>query len=109
MPKEVIHTQSTPYMPVVVWDRDMDMRIGLLVSDSTMVEALYGNQAEAIGKAFRALHMSDTDESYGTAIIEAIAQVSPFESLWADLTRSECNHLVAVLRRARNATFGKDE
>lgn len=117
MPKEVIYTQSTPYMPVVVWDRGQDMRIGLIVSDSTLVEALFGSQAEQIGAACRDLPFpivsrddtNITDERLGAAIVGAIAGVSPFESLWADLDRSECNSLVRVLRRARNQVFGVDE
>lgn len=112
MPKEVVHTQSTPFMPVLTWDRDRDLRLGLMVSDSTLIESLYGNSAEAIGKAFRAVEFDSTnlsDEDVGTAIIEAIARVSPYESLWAELSRAECNRLVAMLRRARNAVFGADE
>lgn len=88
------------------------MRLGLTVSDSTIVETMYGDEVGAIGKAFRELVADETtpnDERLGAAIIQALAQVSPFESIWSDMTRGECNELVRVLRRARNAAFGADE
>lgn len=32
-----------------------------------------------------------------------------YRSVWSHLDRQGCNHLIRILRRARDATFGRDE
>lgn len=36
-------------------------------------------------------------------------EVTPRPQLWADLSRHEINALIRVLRKARDAAFGRDE
>lgn len=95
MPHEKIHptTPSTGDMPDLVeihWERDRSAHLAVGYASTTIIEGLYGPEARA-------------------AVAAVSEEQADFAALWVTLDRHQINQLIRVLRRARDAAYGRDE
>ena len=130
MPKEKInpsYPQEGPSLHMEIgWDRDMDVRIGIVADDGHhLIDALYGDQLamEEIERIFTNLlkqcgyvvivdpdsATEVRDESLGRIILDAVTGSTPYgNGIWIHPGRRELNDLVRLTRKARDQAFGAD-
>lgn len=118
MPRETV-TRDV-FQLEVTWGHDTHVQLGLRTSHSDktsshLVPQLYQRRATDVGKAAsQAIFLKPEPEKdylkIGESVLRAMQHMAPeFDSLWCDLDRHEINKLIKVLRRARDAAYGKDE
>lgn len=67
---------------------------------------------QAVEEALRVGHAQNevfSLEAQGRAVLNALDTVQVFSGVWADLDRRGCNQLIKLIRKARDAAFGRDE
>lgn len=122
MPKETIRILSDDDPNIfdikVGWTKDKHMQIGLESFDQTsLVWTIYENKVEQIGEeVYKAItevprSLTNVNEELGKAVLNVLDIVThgPVEGIWTTPSRNEVNDLIRLLRRARDAAFGKDE
>ena len=123
MPRETIniHSDDPNIFDIKVgWTKDQYMQLGLESFDHrTLVWILYENYVEKIGAEVRKLLVDfmesptvpPEDEVIGRFILNTLDIVNsgPVSSLWTTPSRHEVNDLIRLLRKARDAAYGKDE
>lgn len=128
MPRETISDATGAYDVKVGWQPDRDVQVGVVTTAPTLLRQLYSEPTmlETIGldlKARFGIEISDdlTNEEKSEAMRQiaiaardAFDNVSfdpdgPYLGVWSTLDRAGCNRLIRVLRRARDAAFGRDE
>lgn len=138
MPKETTRGLAGGYDVRVGWMPEPTGHVEVGVETAaghSLLTMLYGDnqQLERIGKMLeqRGWPMPDRDTGNGDSseetaedrrvagrglldLIEgAIGPVDPenysYTSVWASLDRAGCNRLIKIVRRARDAAFGRDE
>ncbi len=90
MPKEIIRDEAGMFDMVVGWTHGQSAQVGIQTSDGrSLADVLRG----------------------GAAVEGQPPQEDPaeFRSLWGTLDRAGINRMIAVLRRARDQAYGKDE
>lgn len=142
MPKQKIN-HSTPSVDgfdrfdlVVGWGRDQSVQVGIETPDEGgagtgqrhLVDYLYADQQEAIGRALREhLHLDTQlagsafgyytqasdwptrDSDLGRVALDAVTGSSPFgDSVWWHPDRHMINTLIRTLRKARDQAYGSD-
>lgn len=90
MPKEIIRDGADQFHVIVGWQRDCDVQVGIQTSDG-----------RPIGEH---LTVTEADDNGVT-----ISRPAGFDSLWGSLNRAALNELIRVLRKARDAAYGRDE
>lgn len=132
MPREAIHS-PTPHRegdPLAVhlevgWQRDCDVQVGISAdNDHHLVDVIYGGpQGEtAVGDLFKqrveqeqrhalAEALGDVDDQVlGRWILDSVTGSTPYGgSIWWHPGRLQINALIRLLRKARDAAFGRDE
>lgn len=139
MPKETIRRRedgrtSDEFAVTVGWNAHGGTQVGVEHDKSrSLVWQLYGpgspeveplesspsttplikvGQAVAEGVArYRAENDGAEPNEYylGQIVLNALDVVNVFHGVWADLDRRQINDLIKLLRRARDAAFGRDE
>lgn len=112
MPKERI-TGDGPFVVKVGWDHHGSVQVGvegegerslfwLLLGDTQTLTRLGEQVGELTG---------DNDEAVGRSLLNVIdvASGDNCSGVWSNLDRYGLNHLIRILRRARDQAFGKDE
>jgi len=116
---------------VVQWNNDlMSVGLGLEPRSTTpalhFVDAIYGGvpSQTKIGKIFFEKRRQDFEEhidfqssdeeaefynALGRDILDAVTGSSTMDGLWTWLDRPGTNRLIRLLRKARDASFGRDE
>lgn len=122
MPKETISDPNGSYDVKVGWSSGQGVQLG--VADPlggslfwTMLgsEDAQSNLVKHVESNLAALadeHPNGAPTlNKAAAILNAMDQTTiiVFDSLWSDLNRDRCNRLIRLLRKARDAAFGKDE
>lgn len=121
MPKETIHTSRHPgdhnFDVKVGWTRELDVQVGVSEVDERSMWWVYGEQyKDTIGKEvfdivtdYPGIAYKKYDE-IGTRVLNMLdTTCGSLDSLWATMDRKQINDLIRVLRRARDAAFGRDE
>lgn len=128
MPREKITATSEPFHVKVGWSPvGHDVQVGVeadplfppgspLPSPSLFQALLCDEETtRRLGVAARSLpdftHPDEAgDKSLGRAILGLLDDVTGgYRGVWSHLDRQGCNNLIRVLRRARDAAFGRDE
>jgi len=130
--QERITPQGNDFAEIVVqWNPDhMSVGIGLEprseVPSQHFIDAIYGGvpSQTKIGKIFFEKRRQDFEEHIdfrssdeeaefynhiGRDILDAVTGSSSMDGLWTWLDRPGTNRLVRLLRKARDASFGRDE
>ena len=119
MPRETVTRGD--FRVEVGWSPDTDVQLGLRTAAKVkggnhLITALYDHKVAEIGKgvvqvALRPFDPGDPNyEDIGARMLDVIKTLAPsFDSIWTDLSREEINKLIKVLRRARDAAYGRDE
>lgn len=119
MPKETVANDG-PYSTKVGWsntDGGGYIQLGVEVSDGEdLFNRLLSPYSSEIGKLATFLvedpslkYKADFDTIVGGCLIQGISEIESYKGIWATLNREDCNRLIKVLRRARDASFGRDE
>lgn len=131
MPRETI-TTPTPaddFEVKVGWARDMDMQIGveqaqgkslfwqLLGSEVLLPEigmatrwAVSGSSLSLEEYSANEANTEGDNVNIARRLLNAMDTSAPwYQGVWANLDRKGCNDLIRILRRARDAAFGRDE
>lgn len=120
----------------VGWTRDLDVQLGIKEANDRSMWWVYGEDylgeiglrtrkdiedgieidefeiKNAIGQKCLSQETTRplTDAEIGRAILNTLDTVCGcYDSLWATMNRKEINDLIRVLRRARDAAYGRDE
>jgi hypothetical protein len=136
MPKERIFTEYPqdpadpsfrPFQMDVAWNKDMDMQVGIATHDDRhLVDYIYADEQVQIGRLLfkrlvealdippRDFRTSEAEAEFMNALgreaLDAVTGSTPFgTSVWWTPTRHQVNMLIRLLRRARDAAFGRDE
>lgn len=118
MPREIVGSNRGDFHVKVGWAPDTDVQVGVEGDDGkSLYWLLLGNSKEQlakVGTAVREAMRSLPDDSWdpedaGRAALDALDTLGHYEGVWTDLTRYDCNRLIRILRRARDAAFGRDE
>lgn len=125
MPREMIPTTCEPFHPKIGWGVGGAVQVGVEGDDGRSLFWMLLGQADtlaAIGASVRAIAaemtappVAATDESIGRRLVDALDVLTveshrgSYQGVWAWLDRAGCNRMIAVIRRARDATFGRDE
>lgn len=129
MPREIVKSQIGPYHVKVGWSAHQDVQLGVELEDlvrggeeprPSIFNYLIGSEqreelARRVSDIIKSqsndsgLHLSSEDA--GHAILDAINEVTDggYLGLWSDLDRHGINQLIRILRKARDAAYGKDE
>lgn len=119
-----------PFLIQVGWHRDFQANIGVdLPEGETFLSHFYGSHEQTIeigtrlqaylrqaGVAMADTETSDQEEdwrlTYGELVLGWVEMSRPpsisSEGLWVDITRDMANRLITLLRKARDAAYGKD-
>lgn len=131
MPRETIVT-PTPnevFEAKVGWERDRDVQVGVTTVDGkSLAWQLFGTSRVEVGRLLvdllnkAAAFMAGKDFINEAAFEEECVRLAStfldsldaipglaYEGVWANLDRRGCNDLIRILRRARDAAFGRDE
>jgi hypothetical protein len=119
MPRETIHSDQQ-FNVSVGWWPDRDVQVGVTTTQGlSLLNALYGHPATVskIGKAaVEVFGLDDTNgfdyANCGAAVLRLVEDAGdhPYEGIWSTLgNRMDPNRLIKVLRKARDAAFGRDE
>jgi hypothetical protein len=117
MPRELINPDGAGYVVRVGWDHVGSVQVGVEAEgERSLFWALLGHEPDALrtlGEQVRkgaALDYED-DESRARALLDTLDTVSGggYRGVWSHLDRWGCNRLISVVRRARDAAFGRDE
>lgn len=117
MPKELINPAGSGYVVKVGWDHIGSVQVGVEAEgERSLFWSLIGhdtNALELLGTEVRKaglLNIED-DESLARALLDTLDVVSSggYRGVWSALDRQGCNNLIRVVRRARDAAFGRDE
>lgn len=123
MPRETIPADSPDADThlLVSWTPSLQVQVGVeYVQGEGVLRMLYGADTDHLGHAARAVeavvldYQKQTGGSYeelGSLILSAFEDnYGIYSSLWVPgLDRPGVNKLIRVLRRSRDAVFGKDE
>lgn len=118
MPKETINSPVGPYYAKVGWDPAGFVQVGVEAEPGALFALLFDVKARQllayeVSRIIEARTEDRTglDEAIGDAVIAAMNAVTNggYAGVWAGLDRQGCNHLIRILRRARDAAFGRDE
>lgn len=139
MPKEMIHSRTpgqAGYQVEVGWQRDFSMQVGVVNDDGrslfwTLTEcASYEMSKEEqarrlaeLGSMIQAALAAPMDEPgegmppqfagmsrIGALVLDTLdAFAGSHRGVFADLDRAQANALVRLLRKARDAAYGRDE
>lgn len=114
----------------VQWDHDGLAVDVCIKNDFAIIDVLYGQHAEEIGRKFYSDMQQDNGlleltvynfktqaeedayfEKLGRQILTSTIAVAPLNatSYWGRLDRPGINRLIRLLRKARDASFGRDE
>lgn len=118
MPKETVSNDGS-YATKVGWsntDGGGYIQLGVEVADGDLFTQLFSSYASEIGRIARIAvddqtfePTDDTDILVGKYLIQGISEIGSYKGIWATLDREDCNRLIKILRRARDASFGRDE
>lgn len=122
MPRETVQDEAGCYDVRVGWAAadGGDVQVGIQTAEGrSLLSVLYGD-TESIAKIGHAIRRfaddshdeasRTTDEAFGRRVLDLIeGQVANYTSVWSTLSRESVNRLIRQLRRARDATFGRDE
>lgn len=124
MPRERVEAVCDPWQPVVGWSHDHGVQVATVAEgDRSVYWCLLGADVEMLVRVGQAVRVTAeaaaheptgesvgwTDEEVGRILLNSLDVIAPTSGLWADLNRRGCNDLIRVLRRARDAAFGRDE
>lgn len=130
MPKEKVRQgqpDTQPFEIVVGWQRDLEMQVGIGVQASrdsdepdSLLKILYGpndGALSAIGGRLRerlkaqGIELGPVDNTWlgKQTLASAESDQFPISSIWWTPTRYGVNQLIRLLRRARDAAYGRDE
>jgi hypothetical protein len=115
MPRETIYSDQQ-FNVSVGWWPDRDVQVGITTTqDQSLLQAIYGHDdtLQRLGDAYKAAFGSTQDSlALGKQLLQLVDGASdhPYESVWSTLgNRTDPNRLIKVLRKARDAAFGRDE
>lgn len=118
MPKETIKSDTGPYDVRIGWDRFGSVQVGVEGNEGrSLLWLLYGDlqQRTELGKIVDELAaIGLKDEELGAELLNRLDLLSGFGDrgyvgVWSDLNRNGCNRVIKLIRKARDASFGKDE
>lgn len=113
MPRETISSCVDPYSAKVGWYPDREVQVGVERSDEGSMLWLLFNDLGALGAEVRKMGLVqyDDDEQRGRALLNSLDVLShnQYAGLWCTLDRQGCNRMIRILRKARDAAFGRDE
>lgn len=123
MPKEVIKGYNGPYDVRVGWTQNTGVQVGVVLEDGrSLFWQLLGTNLAGLGATVRDVvethnKTKDGDRELGEKILNWLDCVdgpveegrSGYSGVWADVDREAINRLIRILRRARDAAFGRDE
>lgn len=117
MPREEIRDPEGSYSIKVGWAPEQGVQVGaahpegkslywVMLGDSGHALATLGEQIRKLG-----LVAHEDDEALGRAVLNTLDTINVvvFDSLWSNLDRHRLNRLIRLLRKARDAAFGRDE
>lgn len=118
MPKEMIYGKSLPYgeedpgraVVEIRWGREGYFQIATKCVHAAD-ETDYRPPLEPIEVPMRPPHEGEYADPQPLLVSEneGFLEVAPFSGFYVDLDRRGINELIRVLRRARDAAYGKDE
>jgi hypothetical protein len=137
MPRETVHpsnpsSEHEPFVLTVGWHRDMDVQVGVECRDRGdgqhhLIDQVYGGELETIGRllfeklraelpaAFLPLDFRDSGEEahvmalVGRQVLDAVTGSTTFGTgVFVHPNRYQINQLILLLRKARDAAYGKD-
>lgn len=137
MPRETIfspypHDPASgplPFQMQVGWQRDMDVQVGISTHDDRhLVDYVYASEETSIGRsvwdrlhelapeAFKPLDFKTSDQEdeffkkVGRETLDSVTGSTPFgTSVWWNPGRVQINQFIRLLRKARDAAYGRDE
>lgn len=126
MPRETVQDATSAYTVKVGWRADQDVQVGVeQPAGYSLLSQLYGDDATltSIGNAVLDITGWRADMAaqgavvepwepaeLGRRVLDAIeGSALSHTGLWATLDRAGINRLVRLLRRARDAAYGRDE
>lgn len=119
MPREVVKSDTSPYDVKVGWNQNKAVQVGVENDEGrSLIWLLYGNQLHEVAQGIKKL--TDYPETWpqdgglGGAVLNLFDTLSGvgergYAGVWSDLDRQGCNRLIRLVRKARDAAFGKDE
>lgn len=116
MPKETVSNDGS-YATKIGWsntDGGGYIQLGVEVADGDLFTQLLSSYADRIGQMVRYTVETETtginlDKLIGEYVVKELASIGEYKGIWATLDREDCNRLIKILRRARDASFGRDE
>lgn len=126
MPREVIRDEASLFDIAVIWSGEKQyVQVGTMTHDGRPIARALGWPGANQSYSTEARHPKIPDPADLSAnardreVIELSSEESAndepereparFTALWGTLDRAGVNHLIRVLRRARNAAYGADE
>jgi len=139
MPRETVFTPyphdpatgPAPFQIHVGWQRDQDVQVGIGTPETGtgqyhIVDHVYGDDVERIGQLMQTFliensmgvqhdfRTSDAERDYhallGRGVLDAVTGSNPFGTdIWWRPGRAQINTLIRLLRKARDAAYGRDE
>lgn len=122
MPRESVTPEVGPFEVRVGWAPHHDVQVGVAhTEDRSIFWQLLGvddASLVALGEAVQSLAADrgpGADESHyatGRAVLDLLdvkCHGRTYTGLWSTLGRHDCNRLIRLLRKARDAAYGKDE
>lgn len=125
MPRESVASAVDEFVVQVGWGPAGVQVATEMPNGKSMFWQLFGESTDQLGQAARdAVAAAETigpdsdgkgrpalsDEEVGQAILDALDVIAPtYRGLWATIDRADCNRLIRLLRKARDASFGRDE
>lgn len=120
MPREsVTAVGGSEFSIHVGWSLNGSVQVATEMADGkSMFWQLLGSDAERLGAEVRKVVAEANepgpkplgDNAIGENVLNAIDVIAPtYRGLWADLDRAGVNRLIRILRKARDAAFGRDE
>lgn len=113
MPRETIGSSVDPYCVKVGWATNQEVQVGVERADEGSMLWLLFNDHAALGEQVRKMAnlKYDDDEHLGRELLNTLDLLSfnQYAGLWSTLDRQGCNRLIRIVRKARDAAFGRDE
>lgn len=97
MPRETIHDQAGMYHVTVGWERGNHVQVGIETADGRPIvtNLTYGGP--------------EAEDGSPATTVTMTTGAAEFKSLWSTLDRQGVNDVIRLLRKARDAAFGRDE
>lgn len=123
MPREKIRTATEPFDLQVGWSRECPgVQVGITgMEGRSLVWLLYADHLVELGdrviaEVDGAVGKGEGSEAIGRAVLNALdclgdsgGEVPHYTGVWTDLDRAGVNATIRTLRKARDASFGRDE